>query len=58
MRFGVEFEKRFISQGFEEKRSIDTTLDLGWELLSLLPASELDRIDDKLLKEKYRGENK
>lgn len=51
--FGNIFEKNFISQGFEENRTIEQTLDLGWELLSLLPITELDRVDEKLLKEKY-----
>ena len=56
MRFGVMFEKHFISQADDENRSIDRTLDLGWELLSLLPVSELDRVDEKLLAEKYNPE--
>ena len=47
------FEKYFVSQGEEENRSIDETLDLGWNLLSLLPKSALDRVDEKLLEEKY-----
>ena len=53
MEFGIQFEKHFISQGFDENRTIEQTLDLGWELLSLLPKSELERIDEKLLNEKY-----
>ncbi|MCQ2464080.1 MAG: V-type ATP synthase subunit B [Oscillospiraceae bacterium] len=53
MSFGVQFEKHFISQGFDENRTIEQTLDLGWALLSLLPKSELDRVDEKLLNEKY-----
>lgn len=53
MEFGIQFEAHFINQGFEENRTIEQTLDLGWALLSLLPESELDRIDEKLLKEKY-----
>lgn len=57
MRFGVQFEKHFVSQGFDENRTIDETLNLGWDLLSLLPMSELDRVDEKLLKEKYNPEN-
>lgn len=56
MEFGVEFEKHFINQGAEEERSIDETLNLGWALLSLLPKSELDRIDEDLL-ERYYDEN-
>lgn len=53
MKFGVQFEKHFITQGFNEDRSIKETLDLGWELLSLLPKSELDRIDEDMLNKYY-----
>lgn len=56
MKFGSEFENHFINQGFEENRTIEETLDLGWALLSLLPTSALDRIDGELLKEKYNPE--
>jgi V/A-type H+-transporting ATPase subunit B len=54
MEFGREFEKRFLNQSFNENRSIDSTLDLGWELLSILPRSELDRVDDAMLDAHYR----
>lgn len=57
MKFGVQFEKHFITQGFNEDRSIEETLDLGWSLLSLLPKSELDRIDEDMLN-KYYDANK
>lgn len=53
MSFGVQFEKHFVAQGFEENRSIEETLDLGWDLLCLIPKSEIDRVDEKLLEEKY-----
>ena len=53
MNFGKMFEKYFIRQRPAENRSIDETLDLGWNLLSLLPKSALDRINEKLLEEKY-----
>lgn len=53
MNFGKMFEKYFITQRPDENRSIDETLDLGWNLLSLLPKSALDRINEKLLEEKY-----
>lgn len=56
MRFGLAFEKFFLTQGFNEERSIEETLDLGWNLLSLLPASELDRVDEELLKVHYNAE--
>jgi V/A-type H+-transporting ATPase subunit B len=51
IKFGDAFETRFIAQDFNENRTIEQTLDLGWELLKLLPISELDRIDEKLLQE-------
>lgn len=53
IEFGKKFEKYFVSQRFDENRSIDETLDLGWNLLSLLPKSALDRINETLLDEKY-----
>lgn len=53
MRFGRLFEDHFLNQGFDENRSMDETLDLGWDLLCSLPKNELDRIDEKLLDEKY-----
>lgn len=56
IKFGVQFEKHFISQGFNEDRTIEETLDLGCALLSLLPKSELDRIDSELLDKKYDPE--
>ncbi len=50
MKFGTMFEKYFLNQGFDENRSMDETLDLAWDLLSLLPASELDRVNEQLIK--------
>ena len=51
-KFSQEFEKRYVSQGYDTDRSIEETLDLGWELLRLLPKSELKRIKDEYI-EKY-----
>ena len=51
-KFADEFEKRYVNQGFEENRSIEETLDLGWELLKILPRSELKRIRQDML-DKY-----
>lgn len=51
--FADEFEKRYVSQGYDTDRSIEETMDIGWELLRLLPRSELKRIDDKFLDEYY-----
>ena len=53
LRFGRAFEKHFISQSPGESRTIGETLDLGWRLLCILPREELDRLDDKLLDERY-----
>ncbi len=52
-KFSDEFEKRYVSQGNDTDRSIEETLELGWELLKILPKSELKRIDDKLIDEYY-----
>ncbi len=47
LKFAEEFEKQFITQSRDEDRSIQETLDLGWELLSLLPVSELKRVREE-----------
>ena len=52
-KFSDEFESRYVSQGYETNRSIEETLDLGWELLRILPRSELRRISDKFLDKYY-----
>ena len=52
--FGKRFEKEFLQQGFFEDRSIDRTLEIGWELLAALPEEELDRLDAKMLDRYYR----
>ena len=54
MEFGRLFEQTFINQGITENRTIDQSLDLGWRLLSVLPKSELDRVDDDLLDKYYQ----
>jgi len=53
MDFGRAFTERFLNQGDSENRSIAQTLDLGWELLRMLPRAELDRMDDELLNRYY-----
>lgn len=55
LEFGKAFETRFVGQGEDENRSIDQTLDIGWELLKILPREELDRIDTKILDQYYPG---
>lgn len=52
-KFADEFEKKYVSQGYTSDRGIEETLDIGWELLRLLPRSELKRISDALLDEYY-----
>lgn len=52
-KFSDEFEKRYVSQGNDTDRSIEETLDIGWDLLKILPKSELKRIDDKLIEKYY-----
>ena len=56
MEFGRLFEQHFINQGFDTNRSIEETLDLGWALLSVLPKSELDRVDNAVLEQFYDHE--
>ena len=48
-KFADEFERRYASQGYTTNRTIEETLNLGWELLSILPRSELKRIRDEYL---------
>ncbi len=55
LRFGAAMEQEFIAQGMVEDRTIIQTLDKGWELLSILPREELDRIDTKVLDKYYRS---
>lgn len=50
-KFADRFEKEYVNQGFYANRSINETLDLGWELLSMLPRTELKRIKDDMLDE-------
>lgn len=56
-KFADEFERRYINQGYDENRSIEQTLDLGWELLTILPKSELKRIKPEFI-DKYLPEAK
>ena len=52
-KFADEFERRYVSQGFDNDRSIEETLAIGWELLRLLPRSELRRIREEYLTQYY-----
>ncbi|WP_336001376.1 ATP synthase subunit B [Halorientalis halophila] len=51
--FADAFESEFVQQGFRTNRSLEETLDLGWDLLSELPKEELNRIDEELIAEYY-----
>ncbi|WP_033165762.1 V-type ATP synthase subunit B [Clostridium sp. KNHs205] len=51
-KFADAFESKYVAQGFSVNRSIEETLDIGWELLSMLPKSELKRVKEKFI-EKY-----
>jgi V/A-type H+-transporting ATPase subunit B len=55
-KFSDEFERQYVSQGYETDRSIEETLNLGWKLLSILPAAELKRIRTSFI-EKYHPDN-
>lgn len=55
IKFGKVFESRFLNQSFTENRSLEDTLNLGWEIVSMLPRRMLDKIDGRLLDKYYRG---
>ncbi len=52
-KFADEFEEKYISQGYFTDRTIEETLEIGWDLLRLLPRSELKRINDVMLDKYY-----
>lgn len=52
-KFAEEFENKYVSQGFDNNRTIEETLEIGWKLLTLLPRSEMKRIRDQYLEEFY-----
>lgn len=53
-KFSDEFDKRYVDQGFYTNRTIEETLDLGWDLMKILPREELKRIKDDMI-DKYLG---
>jgi V/A-type H+-transporting ATPase subunit B len=55
MAFGRAFESRFIRQHVDESRDIKKSLDIAWEVLSLLPKTELDRLSTEIIEAFYRG---
>jgi len=54
--FADRFETEFVQQGTDTNRDIDETLEIGWDLLSMLPKDALNRIDEELIEEHYREE--
>ncbi|MCR5732736.1 MAG: V-type ATP synthase subunit B [Sphaerochaetaceae bacterium] len=55
MKFGEFFEQKFITQRYDEDRSIEETLDLAWEALSILPSEELQRLTEEEILDHYKG---
>ncbi|HEY8804920.1 MAG TPA: V-type ATP synthase subunit B [Clostridium sp.] len=54
MDFGRAFEEKFLKQDYDENRNMTETLDLAWEILSILPKNELDRVSPKILEKYYK----
>ncbi len=55
LEFADEFENKFVRQGRNEDRTFEETLDLGWKLLSMLPKTDLKKIDEKYINKYYKG---
>ena len=55
LKFADQFEQKFVKQGHDENRSLEQTLEIGWELLSTLPEGELKRIDPEIIKKYHPG---
>ena len=53
-KFADEFDKKYVSQGYDENRSIEETLEIGWRLLEILPSSELKRIKPEFIAKYYK----
>jgi len=55
--FADRFEGEFVQQGYNTNREIEETLDIGWDLLSMFPEAELNRIDEELIEKYHEGES-
>lgn len=55
MAFGRAFEERFVKQKYDENRDIDLSIEIGWEILSILPKIELGRLSEALIEAHYKG---
>lgn len=56
LKFGKEFEEKFINQGFDEERPLEETLNLAWKILSILPKTELTRVKKDYIEKYYNGD--
>ena len=56
--FADRFEEEFIQQGFDTNRTIEETLSIGWDLLSMLPPEELNRVDEEFIETYYREDER
>ncbi|MFA5085871.1 MAG: V-type ATP synthase subunit B [Candidatus Omnitrophota bacterium] len=54
LKFGDEFEKRLLTQGYHERRTVEEGLDLGWDIISILPKEELVRVKEEYLIKHYK----
>ncbi|MCD6545353.1 MAG: V-type ATP synthase subunit B [Thermotogae bacterium] len=54
LNFGRAFEEKFVNQAFDENRSLDQTLDIAWKLLSMLPETELTRVNKEYIEMYYK----
>ena len=54
--FADRFETEFVQQGYDTNRDIEETLDIGWDLLSMLPEAELNRVDEEYIEDYYEEE--
>lgn len=54
IEFGKAFERKFLSQRLDEKRSIEETLDIAWEILGILPVEELERLSPNMVEKYYK----
>jgi V/A-type H+-transporting ATPase subunit B len=55
--FADRFEREFVDQGFDSDRSLEGTLSIGWDLLSMLPKAELNRVDEEFIEQYYREDD-
>jgi V/A-type H+-transporting ATPase subunit B len=55
MAFGRAFEAQFVTQGMETNRTIFESLEIAWDILSVLPRGELDRLSEEIIDTYYKG---